>query len=136
MSNARTFEAELMQEFDDKEDEMRAYVVEVAHYLADQVVQRSPVDTGRFVANWNAAIGVPDVHTSAHVDPGKTNTAERLKRKISEFKNVTTWPKIFLTEALPYARRLEGGWSKQAPQGVVGVSLANAVAKYSRARVI
>jgi hypothetical protein len=39
--------------------------------------------------------------------------------------------KIFLTNALPYAIRLENGWSKtQAPQGMVKLSLAEITAKY------
>jgi hypothetical protein len=29
---------------------------------------------------------------------------------------------IYLTNALPYARRLEYGWSKQAPSGMVRIS--------------
>jgi hypothetical protein len=32
---------------------------------------------------------------------------------------------IYLTNSLPYARRLEYGWSKQAPAGMVRITVAN-----------
>lgn len=128
--DARTFELELEKEMAAKEAEARDFVVEVGQYLATQIVTRSPVDTGRFVANWNAAVGVPDVHTSANIDPGRESTIARLRSKVAEFKFFTGWPKIFFTEALPYANKLEHGSSNQAPQGIVSVSVQNTKAKF------
>jgi len=128
--NARTFELELEKAMAKKEAEIRDFVVEVGQYVATQVIQRSPVDTGRFVANWNASVAVPDVHTTVSVDPERSATLARLKGKVAEFKHFSGWPKIFFTEALPYANRLENGSSKQAPQGIASISIANARAKF------
>jgi hypothetical protein len=32
--------------------------------------------------------------------------------------------KLFLVNLVPYINRLEHGWSKQAPQGMIGITLA------------
>jgi hypothetical protein len=33
------------------------------------------------------------------------------------------WPVIYLQNSLPYALRLENGWSKQAPGGVLALTV-------------
>jgi len=130
MSNARTFALELGRAAEKNEKQLREEVVEIGQYLASQIINRSPVDTGRFVGNWNAAIGVPDVHTTISVDPQRGATLARINAKVSEFKNFSGWPIIYYTEALPYANKLEHGSSKQAPQGIVSVSMANTRARF------
>lgn len=80
------------------------------------VVMRSPVDTGRFRANWNFGIGSRDTSTSASVDPTGSATVARL---MAEIKSTTAGQVYYLSNALPYAMRLEQGWSKQAPAGMV-----------------
>jgi hypothetical protein len=82
------------------------------------VVQKSPVDTGRFRANWNASHGTPDAHTTQSVDQGR-GIAEASKAATFAVGGV-----IYLTNGLPYAVRLEYGYSKQAPSGMVRLSAA------------
>ncbi len=77
------------------------------------VVLRSPVDTGRFRANWNASIGAPNYATT-----GATNQS----RGLSEAARAASLPiggVNYLSNGLPYAARLESGYSKQAPAGMV-----------------
>lgn len=91
--------------------------------LASQgIVMRSPVDTGRFRANWQFGIDRPDVTTSTAVDPSGALTMARLQGQIALIK---AGPTFYLTNSLPYAYRLEfEGWSSQAPNGMVRVTLA------------
>lgn len=71
---------------------------------------RSPVDTGRFQANWRIGINKPDLTTDE-----STTTPDG-----SEI-NVAKWgDTIHMTNNLPYARPLEDGSSSQAPAGIVG----------------
>jgi hypothetical protein len=81
-----------------------------------QVVMRSPVDTGRFRANWNFSINRPDTSTTESTDKSR-GVAEAQKAL-----NYGAGQVVYLTNALPYAYRLEHGWSKQAPAGMVKVS--------------
>ena len=81
------------------------------------VVLRSPVDTGRFRANWNASYGAADYATSASTDRG---------RGVQQAIRALTMPVggiVYLSNGLPYASRLEYGWSKQAPNGMVRLSV-------------
>lgn len=97
-------------------------VVRQTLVLASQgIMQRSPVDTGRFRANWQFAVNAPDVTTSWRVDPSGAITMARLQGQIA---SINAGPTFYLTNSLPYAYRLEKGWSSQAPNGMVSVTLA------------
>lgn len=85
--------------------------------LFTSVVRMSPVDTGRFRANWNVSYATPDTGTNPN-----TNQA----RGFAEAQKALTLPVggvVYLTNGLPYARRLEYGYSRQAPYGMVRYSL-------------
>ncbi|HEY0860671.1 MAG TPA: hypothetical protein VGE19_07160 [Pseudoxanthomonas sp.] len=90
--------------------------------LASRVVLRSPVDTGRFRANWNVAFGRVDTLTTPSTDKTGGKTLERVRVQINGW---TPGQDIYLTNSLPYAIPLEYGWSKkQAPQGMVRITVA------------
>ena len=76
-------------------------------------VLRSPVDTGRFRANWNVSYGAPSyVTTFVAVE----------SRGAAQAELALTLPVggvVYLANGLPYARRLEYGYSNQAPAGMV-----------------
>lgn len=81
------------------------------------VVLRSPVDTGRFRANWNVSYGEPAfaVTGSTDKDRGALEAARALTLDVGGV--------VYLANGLPYAYRLEHGWSKQAPAGMVRVAV-------------
>ena len=85
--------------------------------LFTKVVQRSPVDTGRFKANWNASYGSQNVTFTSSVDQS---------RALREAEKALTLPLggvTYLANGLPYAYELEKGTgSKQAPRGMVQVT--------------
>lgn len=77
------------------------------------VVLRSPVASGRFRANWNVNYGAPLYAV--------TDSTDRT-RGVAEANRSLTLPVggvVFLSNGLPYAKRLEYGYSKQAPNGMV-----------------
>lgn len=83
---------------------------------------RTPVRTGRARGNWNIAIGRADFSTSERTDKsGAEGTARALA--------VTATPAVarestYLVNGLPYIDGLEHGTSKQAPAGMVKVTVA------------
>lgn len=100
--------------------------------LQSQMIDRSPVDTGRFKGNWNAAAGAVDASTSA------VAANDALGRSATVLQGWKPGQTIFLTNSLPYARVLEYGrangspGSLQAPAGVVRLTVqgyASALAK-------
>lgn len=88
-----------------------------------RVVQMSPVDTGRFRGNWQVSIGAisSDQISESFVDPSGTSVISAIGTAIAELK---VGDSIYLTNNLPYARRLEYGWSGQAPNGMVRIVAA------------
>lgn len=85
--------------------------------LFTAVVLKSPVDTGRFRANWNVSYGGADYSTTLSTDKGR-GLQEAQKALTLDVGGV-----VYLSNGLPYARRLEHGWSKQAPIGMVRLSV-------------
>lgn len=78
-----------------------------------RVVEKSPVDTGRFRANWNVSLGAPDYTFTT-----STNQA----RGMEEAQKALTLPVggvTAISNGLPYAGELERGSSKQAPMGMI-----------------
>lgn len=92
--------------------------------LASSVVMMSPVDTGRFRANWQFGNGAINAATSADMDLGGARTVARLSGSISSGVKLGQVGVVYITNSLPYAFRLEyDGWSRQAPAGMVRVSV-------------
>ncbi len=122
MSNAvfRANFAKLLAKAGDKADMV---VRRTALELQSMMIERAPVDTGRFKGNFQAGVGAANTDTSAA--PG-SDAKGRTATTLQGWKPGQT---IFLTNSLVYARRLENGWSKQAPSGFVRLTVQN----YSRA---
>lgn len=89
--------------------------------LFREVIQRTPVDTGRLVGNWQTSTGTPISGTTGRKDPGRTLAFAEALAKIGGIGSVT-----YMTNNLPYAQRIEyDGYSKiKAPAGMVRVSFA------------
>lgn len=112
-----------------------------AFALYSSIVKKTPVDTGRARANWNVSVGSPDLSTTEDT------------RKTPKSKDKMPAPNgdesIFISNNLPYITKLEyggypnppkkgngktvNGYSKQAPEGMVGVTLANNEAIFNAA---
>lgn len=85
-----------------------------------KLVLRTPVDTGRARANWNVEFGAPDPSVTEDTDKtGGSTTAEG----VSLLTGAEAGGKIFITNNLVYIVPLEEGSSKQAPHGMVAVTL-------------
>ena len=89
--------------------------------LFSKIVKRRPVDIGRFKGNWQITIDAPASGNLSRVDKsGNVVIAEA-----AAVLQRSSFPKraYYITNNLPYAERLEYGWSKQAPNGMVRVTL-------------
>lgn len=116
----------------------RAY----AFALYSSIVKKTPEDTGRARGNWNISIGSEDSSTSDRKTP-KYKSREQMPDSNGD-------ESIFISNNLPYIGTLEhggypnppkkgtwnkktksyeirsaNGYSKKAPNGMVGVTLAN-----------
>lgn len=115
-----SFSADISRWVQKAEGNMDAAVRQAVVLASQSIVSMSPVDTGRFRANWNYSVGAPDESTSLWVDPTGGRTIRKI---IAQSRGAKAGYVYYLTNALPYAQRLENGWSKQAPQGMVKLTV-------------
>lgn len=94
---------------------------QVSIKLFSAIIKASPVDTGRFRMNWMASGGTPASGTTDATDKSG-NTASG--NATSFVLKAADWHEFTLTNNLPYAQRLEYGWSQQAPQGMVRTNVS------------
>ena len=86
--------------------------------VMSKVDLKSPVDTGRFRANWNYSEGAPN-YTFTDSTAKSRGAAEAQRALTGGIGGIA-----YFSNGLPYASRLEYGWSKQAPSGMVRLSVA------------
>ena len=75
---------------------------------------------GRFRANWQYGLANFDPSTTAAIDPGGQQTISVIVGKVGA---KPAGEIHYLTNSLPYAKRLEDGWSRQAPNGMVQLTV-------------
>ncbi|RAS34014.1 MULTISPECIES: HK97 gp10 family phage protein [unclassified Pseudomonas] len=110
------------------EEQLSQRVRVIAMSLLNEIVLRSPVDTGRFRGNNIVSVGAPVYTSTANVDPTGAETIQSGARAVTGLEPYT---QVFIQNNLPYAGPLEDGHSQQAPAGIYAVSF-NGVAEAYR----
>tara|TARA_R110000803_G_scaffold37766_3_gene81488 strand:- start:456 stop:851 length:396 start_codon:yes stop_codon:yes gene_type:complete len=101
--------------------------------LSALIIKKSPVDTGRFRGNWQASINVPKGNKLERQDKSKDgNDTAFLVRDVVDSLNMGQT--FYLTNNLPYSRRLEYGYSKQAPSGFLRINVMRVQSELAKAR--
>ncbi len=86
--------------------------------LFTEIITRSPVDTGRFRSNWQTSLRRPDTTITNGIDASVTSQMTSAVRRYNLSDD-----SIWFSNNLPYADRIEHGWSEQAPTGMVRTSV-------------
>ena len=87
--------------------------------LFSGIIKSSPVDEGTFRANWFVSGESPSTQVNENASGAEAGIIARVNSDVSA---LIEWEAITFTNNLPYARRLEFGYSDQAPQGMVRVN--------------
>jgi hypothetical protein len=82
------------------------------------VMTKSPVDFGTFRGNWKVGINSID----SKINYGRLEGTARREGE-SRIGSIKSGERINISNALPYAMRLEYGYSNQAPSGMVRTTL-------------
>lgn len=107
-------------------------VVRVAiQEVGARIIERSPVDSGHFVSNWNYSLETPDRHVSPATNIRTINGLAEMPKAAAGFVH-------YLSNGVQYGHVIEfggypnppkggrgrtiGGFSTQAPRGVVGLT--------------
>lgn len=100
----------------------------IALAMLNEIVLRSPVDTGRFRGNNIVSVGAPVYASSENLDPSGSET---IQRGLSAMSGLEPYTQVYIQNNLPYATALEDGHSKQAPGGVYAVSFSGVSQAYN-----
>ena len=100
----------------------------IALAMLNEIVLRSPVDTGRFRGNNIVSVGAPVYASTEIVDK---SGGETVQRGLSVMSGLEPYTQVFVQNNLPYAEPLEKGHSKQAPAGIYEVSFRGVSQAYS-----
>ncbi len=151
ITNKNTFISEVKKSVDLNEEQFRVLMFVIAEDGYNRIVKKSPVDTGRFRASWNVNLGSIDESVAG----AGQNSYQEKPFNLRIPKNPYTV--IYISNALPYAWKLEEGgytnpgqlrpvkglgstvlrkkttpqgYSIQAPQGMVSITLQELESKY------
>lgn len=119
---------------------------QVSLKLFSAIIKASPVDTGRFRMNWQASGSTPASGTTVATDQGGGKAISAVAEYVLKAPD---WTEFTLANNLPYANVIEfggypgdgpntvGGFSKQAPSGMVRVNITrfNALLEQEAAKV-
>jgi hypothetical protein len=101
-------------------------VKKVGFDLFRSIVMKTPADTGRARASWTIAIKQPDrtvapegLNTSAVSSPDALAAAKATQGLTA----LQPYEPVWISNNLPYIGPLEQGHSKQAPNGMVALSI-------------
>lgn len=121
MSNGSVFSAQIAEFVAKAKGNADLVVRKVALEMFSRVIQKSPVKDGRFKSSWVVAI-----NSIPSSDPGTIDKsgAPSFMRVDAAVLNLKAGNMIAMTSSLSYSRRLEYGWSGQAPSGVVRITVA------------
>lgn len=118
------FAFELDQEWAAKKGEIRQVTASIAMQAATMIVHRTPVKTGLFKANWRISIGRLNGQRRRWYDKNGSATIALMQNQIEKYYRMEGFPRINISNPQPYAQKLEGGYSMQAPNGMVAITLA------------
>lgn len=104
-----------------------AFHKKIALEVLRRVVLRTPVDTGRARGNWQTSIGMPAEGEIGTTDP---TGASALAQGQAVLAALPPFSVVYINNGVPYIEALEGGWSRQAPAGMVAITLAEMIAMF------
>lgn len=116
-----TFALQLSQFAEKAKENADKAVRGVALEVWGRLIYRSPVDTGRFRGNWQLTVNSPPAGTIAVSGTSESPAPPPPTPDLIPGQGISG--PIYLGNNLPYAQRLEFGYSNQAPSGLVGITV-------------
>lgn len=110
-------------------DQINAAARALALDLFSAMMVRSPVDTGRFRGNWQIQISAAAQAQIERFDKSGQAVILEEAQKLLAYRLGQT---ITMRNNVPYSVRLEYGYSGQAPNGMVRVTIAEAQMRADR----
>ena len=101
------------------ETECSRFVHAVVRETGRRLIERSPIDTGKFVSNWRYGLESPDTTVTEETSIRTLNNLSEMPARAIGFIH-------YITNSVHYGPYLEAGSSKQAPRGMVELTAMEA----------
>lgn len=117
------FQQQIEQWANQMDERINQVVRKIVLDIYTRIAQRTAVKTGRAITNWMVAKGTPITTATLDADPTGMQAMQAAMSVFAtyDYKVDTA---IFITNSVPYIMRLEHGSSKQHPEGMVRVTVA------------
>lgn len=108
----------LLKQIDKNKDDI---IKKTVFDLTSAIIKDTPVDTGRARSNWQI-----DLNTNSNdsiIDEADIGGNKAINKAQDKIMNNKVPYYYMISNNLPYIERLEFGWSKQSPQGMVRINI-------------
>jgi len=102
------------------EDSFLDFVKKLSLEILRRVMSKTPVDTGRAQSNWRATVNEAPVADGGHMSTNPGAAFSKASEVIVRADRIET---VFIFNSVPYILELENGKSRQAPRGMLSLSL-------------
>lgn len=131
MGTAKEFELDLNKFMLKTEQELKTVVQKIAIDALSDIITITPVDFGRARSNWFVTVGTDVLlETTLELDKTGEKAIARGKAVLANYANAEGLPPITIYNNLVYINELENGSSRQAPNGMVQVTINNIKTDY------
>lgn len=119
---AGNFTLDISKFIEKTKDNIDKTVRQAVGLIAQELDSRTPRATGRLVANWQFGKYSPPTGVINGVEMSAGAVAKRIQ---AEASSLTAGGDVWIVNNLPYAGRIEYGYSQKSPAGMVRITLAN-----------
>lgn len=129
--NRRRFRLDLARFAKEMDISLSIVLRRTALGIFERITEKTPVDKG--FARWSWQIGINSPPDAKAIDldgeaPGEEGAKQENHIEARQLsRHFDPYRAIWVTSYLPYILRLEDGWSRKAPQGMVKVSIEEEV---------
>jgi len=95
-----------------------------------RLVMKTPVDTGRARGNWQVTIGRP---ATAAIDAVDKSGGDTIKKGLAAIGDLPPYQVVWISNNVDYIEFLEEGSSRQAPEGMMSLTLEELNILFSKA---
>lgn len=99
--------------------------IEATDIILNDLLSTTPVDSGKAISNWQIGLDAPPTERLDAYYPGKYGSTALICREAAleaaqaVLKAKKPGQTVYISNLLPYIRRLNDGWSEQEPAGFV-----------------
>lgn len=128
--SAASFASQIDAELDLALREIGEQIGQIGVEAASEIVNRTPVLSGEARGEWQTTVGGKASGKTGRLDPSGSAAVADARGAVANYGADGKFPAITIQNNADHIGKLENGYSNQAPNGMVAVTLAGLQARY------